>query len=107
MAFCPKCGEPVQENAKFCPNCGKNLEENRSQIFPEYQQPANANDRWLITLMLCFFLGYLGIHRFYTGNTKSGIVMLLTAGGCGIWTIVDFIMILCNSYTDGNGCTLK
>ena len=46
-------------------------------------------------------------HRFYTGNTTTGIIMLLTLGGCGIWVLIDIIMIACNTYVDGNGQTLK
>lgn len=33
--------------------------------------------------------------------------MLLTLGGCGIWVLIDIIMIACNTYVDGNGQTLK
>lgn len=62
---------------------------------------------WLVTLLLCFFLGYLGIHRFYTKNYAAGVFQLLTGGGCGIWYIVDFILILTDAYTDGNGNKLK
>jgi hypothetical protein len=35
-----------------------------------------------------------------------GVVQLLTAGGCGIWWLIDFIMILTDSYRDGNGLPL-
>jgi len=48
----------------------------------------------LIALLLCFFVGGIGIHRFYLGYTWQGIVQLLTLGACGIWTLIDFIRII-------------
>ena len=62
---------------------------------------------WLVCLLLCFFLGYLGIHRFYVGKTGTGIAQLLTAGGCGIWALIDFIMILLGKFTDAEGRVIK
>ncbi len=57
--------------------------------------------------LLCFFLGGLGIHRFYLGYTGLGIAQLLTCGGCGIWALVDFIMILTGSVKDSEGRDLE
>ncbi len=78
---------------------------------PQYQQQygylQSQQKDWLTALLLCIFLGWLGIHRFYTGNTVIGVIQLLTAGGCGIWWIVDFILILTDSYRDSNGLPLK
>tara|TARA_B110000003_G_C16609342_1_gene518790 strand:+ start:469 stop:798 length:330 start_codon:yes stop_codon:yes gene_type:complete len=54
---------------------------------------ASGGDAQLIALILCFFLGGIGIHRFYLGDTWQGIVQLLTLGVFGIWTLVDFIML--------------
>lgn len=51
----------------------------------------------LVALLLCLFLGDLGIHRFYLGYTWQGIVQLLTLGGCGIWALIDFIRICTGS----------
>jgi len=48
----------------------------------------------IVAAILAFFIGVLGIHRFYLGYTWQGIVQLLTAGGCGIWALIDFIRIL-------------
>ena len=58
---------------------------------------------WLTTVLLSFFLGTLGVDRFYLGQTGLGIAKLLTLGGCGIWATIDFIMILMNNVTDNEG----
>lgn len=55
---------------------------------------SGAGKSQLIALLLAFFVGGLGIHRFYLGYTWQGIVQLLTLGGCGIWSLIDFIRII-------------
>lgn len=57
---------------------------------------------WLVALLLCIFLGALGIHRFYLGYTGLGILYLLTGGICGIGVLVDFIMLLTGSLKPKN-----
>jgi hypothetical protein len=57
--------------------------------------------------LLCFFLGGLGIHRFYVGKIGTGILMILTLGGLGIWTIIDFVRIIIGSFTDKDGLPLQ
>ena len=61
-----------------------------------------GGNRILLTI-ICFFLGTLGIHRFMVGKIGTGILMLLTLGGLGIWTLVDFLMILTGNFTDKAG----
>jgi TM2 domain-containing membrane protein YozV len=55
---------------------------------------AAAGKSQLVALLLCFFVGVLGVHRFYLGYTWQGIVQLLTFGGLGVWTLIDFIRII-------------
>jgi TM2 domain-containing membrane protein YozV len=57
----------------------------------------------LIALILCVALGGLGIHRFYLGYTWQGVVQLLTLGGCGIWALIDLIMIITGDLQPKNG----
>ncbi len=59
------------------------------------------------TLLLCFFLGGFGVHRFYVGKILTGLLMLFTLGGFGIWTLIDFIMIAVGSFKDKDGLTIK
>ncbi|MGB1094711.1 MAG: TM2 domain-containing protein [Bacteroidia bacterium] len=53
-----------------------------------------SSDEQIIAILLCFFLGGLGIHRFYLGYTTIGVIQLLTAGGCGVWVLIDFIRLI-------------
>jgi TM2 domain-containing membrane protein YozV len=70
-------------------------------------QYAGQQKDFLITLLLCIFVGYLGVHRFYSGHIGIGIVQLLTIGGCGIWTLIDLITIITGSYRDSAGLPLR
>ena len=62
-------------------------------------RPASPKSR-LAAAILAWFLGVLGIHRFYVGKVGTGILMILTLGGLGIWVLIDFIMILVGSFRD-------
>jgi TM2 domain-containing membrane protein YozV len=76
---------------------------------PQYQQPFyQKSDRsWIAALLLCFFLGVFGVHRFYVGKVGTGLVMLFTFGGLGIWALIDFIMIIVGAFKDNRGLLLK
>ena len=61
----------------------------------------------LTAILLCFFLGGLGIHRFYLCYTITGVIQLLTFGGFLIWVIIDFIRLITGSLEDSEGNVLE
>lgn len=65
--------------------------------------PAVGQKSWVVALLLCFFLGMLGVHRFYVGKIGTGVLMLLTFGGLGFWVLIDFIVILVGAFRDKQG----
>ncbi|HVJ89922.1 MAG TPA: TM2 domain-containing protein [Labilithrix sp.] len=64
---------------------------------------AGEQKSWMTTLLLALFVGWAGVHRFYTGHTLFGVLQLVTCGGGGIWQLVDIIFILTGKYTDAQG----
>ena len=62
-----------------------------------------SEKNWLTTLLLSIFVDSLGVQRFYAGKIGTGILMLLTLGGCGIWYWIDLIMIIMGKFTDKDG----
>ena len=111
--FCPKCG--TQHNRKFCPECGTpapdlGQTQQRPQQQAQPQQPApiiinntntNTNivrggrekNKW-VALLLCFFFGFAGAHKFYEGKICMGVLYFVTLGLLGIGVIIDFISLL-------------
>ncbi len=59
-----------------------------------------SNKTRFIALLLCWFFGSLGAHRFYVGKVGTAILMIMTLGGLGIWALIDLIIILVGSFRD-------
>ncbi|GHT91935.1 hypothetical protein FACS1894140_3260 [Spirochaetia bacterium] len=94
-SFCSACGAIIKKEAEICPKCGVR------------QRPASGgseiNSRWTTLLIISIFLGELGVDRFYVGKIGTGILKLVTVGGCGVWWLIDIIMIVQQKFTDSNG----
>ncbi|MBI3258149.1 MAG: TM2 domain-containing protein [Ignavibacteriae bacterium] len=113
--MCVACGTPPLAGNKYCYNCKTETSPGAVVCMkcgvalggqtPGFGAIGGTGERkdWLTTLLLALFVGWFGIHRFYTGHTAIGVVQLLTGGGCGIWTLIDIIQIVTGSYKDANG----
>lgn len=66
-----------------------------------------SDKEFLPTFLLCFFFGGIGIHRFYVGKVGTGVLMILTLGGLGLWILIDLVMILIGSFRDIEGRIIK
>lgn len=73
---------------------------------PEIIEP-KSDKSFVATLLFCFLLGALGVHRFYVGKIGTGILMLLTFGGFGLWILIDFILIVCGRFRDKDGYLIE
>ena len=115
--FCQTCGSATDPMAELCLKCGAKL--GKTTTVAGDVSPKSR----LITTLLAFFLGTLGIHRFYLGKIGTAVTMLvLTIIGyatmifivgifiviaVGIWSLVDFIMAAAGVMKDKNGKLVK
>lgn len=90
----PPVFEPPPSQPPACPKEGE----------PQLTTPSQVSNSpsFLTTFFLCLFLGGLGAHRFYLKN-KWRWAQLLTLGGCGVWALVDLILILLSKFKDNEG----
>lgn len=115
MKYCKKCGAMLNDEDKFCNICGAQAVNEISNPLVNTTNTTQSNDNAVsdksraAAAVLCFFLGGLGIHDFYLGNSSKGItkiILFLTsflvvpAIVLIIWVLVDFINILVGSAVD-------
>ena len=108
--FCPNCGSQNEDSANNCTNCGAPLNQGAQQATVNNGPINNGSTpkSKLVAGLLGIFLGAWGVHNFYLGYTKKGILQIvLTIVTCGIaalWGFIEGIRILCgNINTDANG----
>ena len=104
--YCANCGKEINPGAAICINCGAAVKNTTAAGINGEQKSK------LVAVLLAFFLGTIGIHDFYLGYTKYGILKIVltvcTGFGGAIWALIDFIRLLTGSLnTDANGVELK
>lgn len=93
--YCFSCGQTIDSRSELCPSCG----------VPQPDAPINKSisSKWIAALLLSIIFGVFGIHRFFLGRIGTGLLMLFTAGGLGIWYVVDIILVITGNLKDQNG----
>ncbi len=114
MAFCSKCGKEIFDEAVICPHCGTQVKSLTVNI------STTNNKSFVSALLLFFFFGYLGAHRFYLGHVGTGILIpilivsipfFLPLSLCNIpivliWLLVDLIRLCTGSLKAADGSQL-
>ncbi len=104
MKYCTHCGNALHDQAVLCVKCGCPVTAAGQTMAAD---PNKSEKTGVTTLLLAIFLGCLGVHRFYVGKVGTGLLMLFTWGGFGIWYLIDIILIVTESFTDNQGKVVK
>lgn len=96
--FCRYCGQQISDIDLICAHC-----DSKQNFTVVSGISSRKNSEGVIAFIVCFFFGVLGLHRFRYGKIGTGILMLVTLGGLGIWWLVDLIRIAIGHFTDSKG----
>jgi len=94
LVFCKACGKQIADTALTCPACGA------PQNTAQGTMLGSSPNSWTATMLLALFLGWTGAHRYYNGKIGTGILMLCTLGGLGLWQLIDLINIIMKKFRD-------
>src|SRR3989338_5227054 len=99
--FCVECGSSIRKNAEICPKCGVR------QPMHTTAHSKTGKKSFVVALILSILLGGFGVDRFYLGYVGLGLLKLFTLGACGIWSLIDIILIATGNLKDAQGHDLE
>jgi len=106
--FCVNCGQRPLGGTRYCWSCGAETVVAAEICVKCGVRLGRGGDKdWTVALVLSIVVGYLGVDRFYLGYVGLGVLKLLTGGGCGIWWLVDIILIAMDKLPDSQGRPLR
>ena len=119
---CQACGASMSSTATQCAYCGSYVDkiekapseekvvvhhhhhyETAPTPAPSKRDSEVSYRSKTVALLLCLFLGWLGVHRFYLGKIGTGILYALTTGFWGAGVLVDIIALACGKMRDKDG----
>ncbi len=108
QAICLKCGVKAGEGNAYCANCGEAIDPNAAvclkcgvAVKKAGAEGDLAGKDKITIILVCLFLGGLGIHNFMMGETKKGVVKIVLSLCCGlggILALIDLIKIIMDKY---------
>lgn len=121
--YCPECGSKIKnKDAEVCLNCGIQLTKSSGDFTNQVKNminstPTSSGKNKTVAILLALFLGGAGIHRFYLGYKKIGLIQLgifiaayfifaPAIFACYIWAIVDLVQIVTGKLDNVNGVAL-
>lgn len=85
VRYCADCGSQINPRAEICPKCG--VRQFSPNVQPTRREKRYQPNRVVAGLLAILLLGGFGAHKFYMGNTKSGLMFLFF-----FWTFFPFII---------------
>ena len=107
IKFCfvnqPHLGYLERTLYRFCHKSSEHLQSQKQRIknyFYQWCGDMQSKKNILLPFFLCLILGHLGVHRFYLKRYWTGVFMLCSLGGLGLWYLVDLGLILSGKLTE-------
>ena len=109
MKYCRECGAEIMDKAVICPKCGCSTGHNEHKGINVDVKEVDGEKIYskLVALLLWLFLGWIGAHRFYIGDSGTGAIYVLCLLFCWLFIpafvligllVYDLIQILANDH---------